>query len=598
MQPNSQGDPEAAVDTQFNPSDEPPDYTGVVVIHGIGEEARNDTLLEALNAVSYWLNHEVGLQYRQTGQNRIWLKTHLGDDPDPDAQASYAKMLLQAPGSDSVLRVDMSEVWWAESFGLPSAGETLRWAWLQFWQVAGRKLSPSMMLTQPRSIFERRNQPPGDDGEQSPGDEELYTGRGHLLLRMVVGTYDAIQRVWKLGTWALGSPLVVLLLLAAILVQKLAGIPGFPSLLRGLQKLITLVSLHWIGSMLVYMQDYTRSTSIRQRFQGELEKFLDDDNCRRVVVIAHSMGTVVAYEGLTTALEVRADPQKDKISFVCLAPAFRRLWRFTRNDPHRLRSVLPKTVDWYDFWAHFDPVPAGPLTSNAVPNARDWTDGQDPYQAICDRLQTVTHVAVANRDSVLFDHTTYWENVEQVVGPIACMLVEGDAALTELTRKKLATNLDLLRRVARIALRAGSAIAAGAVALVVIGWVLPHTTWGLAILSAVGGFLGGLLGPLGVFFGNIGAWIVHVSGGTGLPAALAGALYALLTVAPRVIEAVLAAGLAVYVVSNALLRSPYRFYGPRHRLPTAAPPKGGKRARKQRDLAHVGAEHHQNTRHQ
>ena len=126
------------------------------------------------------------------------------------------------------------------------------------------------------------------------------------------------------------------------------------SILAGLEKLLTLVSLHWLGSIPVYMTDYTDSTSLRLRFQREVECFLRDEHCRRVVVIAHSMGTVIAYEGLTTALKqarIAHEPARaaDKpISFVCLAPALRRLWQVAYTDPHRLRGVLPDNVKkWY-----------------------------------------------------------------------------------------------------------------------------------------------------------------------------------------------------------------------------------------------------------
>ncbi|HEV2457188.1 MAG TPA: hypothetical protein VGS80_02405, partial [Ktedonobacterales bacterium] len=36
-------------------------YTGVVVIHGIGNEKRNATLQQALDALSYWFNHHAEL---------------------------------------------------------------------------------------------------------------------------------------------------------------------------------------------------------------------------------------------------------------------------------------------------------------------------------------------------------------------------------------------------------------------------------------------------------------------------------------------------------------------------------------------------------
>lgn len=42
-------------------------YTGVVVIHGLGDEKRNSTLMEVVNALTYWFNHKAELALRPTG---------------------------------------------------------------------------------------------------------------------------------------------------------------------------------------------------------------------------------------------------------------------------------------------------------------------------------------------------------------------------------------------------------------------------------------------------------------------------------------------------------------------------------------------------
>jgi hypothetical protein len=49
-------------------------YIGVVVIHGIGNQKRNETLVEALNALTYWFNHHAGLDLQPEGSGRVWLR--------------------------------------------------------------------------------------------------------------------------------------------------------------------------------------------------------------------------------------------------------------------------------------------------------------------------------------------------------------------------------------------------------------------------------------------------------------------------------------------------------------------------------------------
>src|SRR5262249_40611404 len=98
-------------------------YTGVVVIHGIGNEKRNATLEEAANALTYWFNQVAGLSLRPDGPGRVWLTTKVTDDENPDAPASRAFLDLEAPAADrdgrserdadSRLRLELREVWWA-----------------------------------------------------------------------------------------------------------------------------------------------------------------------------------------------------------------------------------------------------------------------------------------------------------------------------------------------------------------------------------------------------------------------------------------------------------------------------------------------------
>src|SRR5262245_30167068 len=127
-------------------------YTGVVVIHGIGNEKRNATLEEAANALTYWFNQVAGLSLRPDGPGRVWLTTKVTDDENPDAPASRAFLDLEAPAADrdgrserdadSRLRLELREVWWAQAFGLPSVRSALRWTRLQFREEAAGFLLP------------------------------------------------------------------------------------------------------------------------------------------------------------------------------------------------------------------------------------------------------------------------------------------------------------------------------------------------------------------------------------------------------------------------------------------------------------------------
>lgn len=158
------------------------EFTGVVLIHGLGPIRRNGMLQQALNALSYWFNHDAELDMRPEGQGRIWLAPHLTDDPDPDQPASRATVDVVAhgtthatetdstktnssPSPDASVRLEFREVWWADSLGRPNIGQTISWAQVQWREQAGRLLIPI-----------RRRPLPDKTSEEA----EAATGRMHL----------------------------------------------------------------------------------------------------------------------------------------------------------------------------------------------------------------------------------------------------------------------------------------------------------------------------------------------------------------------------------------------------------------------------------
>jgi hypothetical protein len=151
------------------------------------------------------------------------------------------------------------------------------------------------------------------------------------------------------------------------------------------------------------------------------------------------------------------------VTFICLAQALRRVWLMTTDDPHRMRGVLPDQVRWLHFWARYDPVAAGPLGRRSLPPIELWPDptAPDPQEALCARLEQCQNVAVVNTDCTFTDHTTYWQNLEQVVGPVARELVAGHPELEQVVQAQLATPDDILVRRLSVAWRAALALAGG-----------------------------------------------------------------------------------------------------------------------------------------
>jgi hypothetical protein len=468
-------------------------YTGVVLIHGIGDIKRNTTLEEAVNTLAYWFNHEAGLELRREGDGRLWLTAQLTDDPNPDAPAARAAMHLVPPGTsantphgDSGLQLEFREVWWAESFGLPSVAETIRWAQVQFREQAahllvpiGRRLGPAQtalrapareiaqaLTYRPRADSGSSFSASASEGAQAENGTRMRLARTQRsLLTATLWLYGVLQYVWKALQWLILTPLLFLLLLLMAPLRLLALIPPLRStVIASVSAVLEYIMLHWIAGAQVYAVDYTRSAGIRERFEREVKGFMADESCDRIVVLSHSMGTVIAYEGLTNILTPSGEQQTPKpVTFICLAQALRRVWLVALADPHRLRGVLPDEVRWLHFWARYDPVAAGPLRASSLPALDPWADplAPDPDAALRARLERCENIDIVNTDSTFTDHTSYWQNLEQVVGPIAAELVAGHPHLEQVVGQRLATPDEILWRRWRIAWRASLAIAGG-----------------------------------------------------------------------------------------------------------------------------------------
>jgi hypothetical protein len=492
-------------------------YTGVILVHGIGDERRNATLQEAVNALHQWFATKAGLSRRPDGPGRVWLVPDLSENPDPDVQTSRVVMELEPPiagptttpspaepapehaPEHTPLRLEFRELWWARSFGQPSVGETIQWARLQFRRETARLVLPIGKRTGPARASRPHEQL--RDGQETADSSShtraklpaLRTWLRRALLQSALGAYEVVQYLWKAVQWLALAPLITLLLLLIAAARLLAFLPFLQSAaIASFIAVTDYVMLHWVASMQTYLLDDTRGAAIRERFTSELWEFVNDPHCVRVVVVAHSWGTVIAYDGLTMALRRPEFEANDTpITFICLAQALRRAWLLDQPDPRRLREALPERVRWLHFWSRYDPVAAGPLDVRALPPATDhrastsWlspgapldasagSSRADPDAALRAALARCKNVVVVNTDSLFTDHITYWGNVEQVVGPIAYELVAGHPALQRHVEAHLAGPDEILERRWRVAWRATLALLGGvALGALALAWDL------------------------------------------------------------------------------------------------------------------------------
>lgn len=177
----------------------------------------------------------------------------------------------------------------------------------------------------------------------------------------------------------------------------------------------------YLGDMWLYLYRPWEASRIRVRFEQRLrdmvetiERDPDKDKVDAVMVIAHSMGSVVAYEAITgrrmTELINKsfAGPGKPKFYLVTVGSALNLAWDVVPNvERPRFYRPLPRGVLWLNVWSKFDPVALGELR---VP----------PEVAAA----PVCSCRVVNQMDLLSDHDAYWNNAEQVLAPLLDLLTD------------------------------------------------------------------------------------------------------------------------------------------------------------------------------
>lgn len=327
------------------------------------------------------------------------------------SEPSNTEIYVEALESDAYLQKSkwlLAESHWAESFRAPEFGNFVRWC----------------LFAGPIAFTYYF----GTDVRRSGG---RYFRKLHKLVAM--------------AALAAAAELVFLVML-------LLALPPVPKIRRALMELQqTLTGV--LGDSYIFIKDELQRRAILDRVRRDLRWLLA--RCRNVVVVAHSQGAAVTYH----ALHETPEGQSEKLhSVVTLGSGLQTLtaleksldstrtiaaawlavtgmwigalsaWCFTHDEvefgiaalaigvvalltgginavnlysgkkwiPPRMGLVKP----WVDYYAAFDPVPFGPVVDEELPN------------------QLYKSKKINNRNSLLTDHTSYWENSEEFVIPL------------------------------------------------------------------------------------------------------------------------------------------------------------------------------------
>ena len=367
--------------------------TGIVFVHGIGTQPACETFLQ-------WSGSVVSLL-------ADWRVDHgFPEDPvvrcDYDLSGSRLPILeLTVPEYDGHAAQSwvMTEAWWAATTRSPGLGSMTAYV---------RHALPGIMdgiresYRQRADLWAARRL----QARAYATNTNDYTHSG-LVLGAVSARrtdwIDILDRIQKeLTILAFGPALVI----GRIVLLAYAPFRSIP--IGAIQNVAALKSAdnfltRWFGELPDIISDPVQSANVRSRLVAAI-KGLQAEGCGRIVVIAHSGGAIVSYTTLCDPAFM--DTGVDKL--ITLGEGLALAWRI-ENAPEGLEpgsrllgdlSKIRPDLRWADFWATYDPAPAGPIKP-------------PPGAGIADRSHSTT-----NRMSILEDHGSYWDNDEEFLIPL------------------------------------------------------------------------------------------------------------------------------------------------------------------------------------
>jgi len=394
----------------------PPKSIGVVFVHGIGSQPQSSTLREFAQPLIDWL--ALWHESRQiTGCALRSAELSYGGSLD-----GPARLRLDLPevtderGSWPARSWVMAEAWWATRLEAPGFVHTLVWTVRILWRADAKLIEQAayrVRLLAARVL-----------GRPIDGRQPAYSEPG------LFGTFiELVSTVLLIGGYTLGGLAGYLVLIPLLLIAQIP-IQRFQQFV--MVNLLRPFLVDAVGDFTTYLEDDIQALNIRESVASTIDWLVDNQGCEQVVVLAHSQGTVVAFDALASKSPAHIDKVKKLITF---GTALNKAFELAHQQ--RLAGTLPGHIYWLDVWAYYDPVPGGQLVREGP------TKLVDPDPALAERMhwnESTVHWGkppgvptgpqpreVTNGMNVLTDHGGYWRNAEQFIARIAQELDDPDA---------------------------------------------------------------------------------------------------------------------------------------------------------------------------
>jgi hypothetical protein len=333
---------------------------GVVFVHGIGQQSESSTVREFGGPLLHWLQE----WHQWRDRDFCVTSSDLTYGELAERPARFSLDLTAAEGHPAQTWI-LAEAWWAARLSAPNLDEMTWW---------GLKSAFVRSLNLAEVVIASFRKLP-----QSPKAVIEFVSSILLFIGYVAAAILSI-------------PLILCL-------YVLAQIPGpVEQAVMGIRNF----AQDQIGDFYTFMWDDIQAVHIRGSVAAAIHFLVEKRQCERIAVIAHSQGTVVAYDALCSGAALPADLARVK-TFVTFGSALNNAWdkRLVPARTCRLREPLPASMRWINVWSAYDPVAGGELTT--PPHIRP-PDEQ---------------LEVTNWMNVILDHGGYFTNREEFLSRLA-----------------------------------------------------------------------------------------------------------------------------------------------------------------------------------
>ena len=348
---------------------------GVVFVHGIGQQGRAEIVLDwsapIVRAVADWASSRPDTGGPDDGHQ--WNADRVVRSEVDFEGTDLPLVTVRVPGTtEGTVHYEprtwvMTEARWAEQVRPPSLETMIDWCG-------------------PRGV--------------------VATVVGRIIAHTMRGQSDRRKAAAAMGMSTFISVAVSLGLIAYALLKTVAGIIPY----KPLQDAIARIQLDsflttWWGDVYLLLDDPVQAANIRGQVNKTI-RALRTYGCKRIVVVAHSGGTIVSYMALS---DPAATEKADTLITHGEAIEMGRYIHATEGSPATSPGaqiapgkLLRGVSRWHDFYGTHDPAPSGRLSEAATPGPifRD--------------------TEVWNRMSIAQDHGEYFSNDEEFVNGILC----------------------------------------------------------------------------------------------------------------------------------------------------------------------------------